>query len=203
MQSRTAGSPLPSFRLSIWKLLVTLSFPRSITTALVDFEFCGTMMTGALSLMSSERRDAFCDKSWAATAALSATAEPAAVIRSLAAWNWFKKFCANQFNRIIKNLSQHQHQFSCFADEQKKWSRGNVQYIKRAQSFIILFFIHWHSLHPTININNHKINNVVLSSSPTICLYSLSYGTWLFIHYHWHHHHSLNHPILQPNAYFG
>ena len=91
IRSSTGGSPSPLFCPAPVSCspLDTVSWPRSTTTALLDCEFCGTMMTGAFNSTRRDTRDARVDMSWAAAVARSATAAPANATWSLANWNWF------------------------------------------------------------------------------------------------------------------
>ncbi|KAF3832057.1 hypothetical protein F7725_025722 [Dissostichus mawsoni] len=66
--SSTAGSGQPSAGISE-KLFPTVIRPRSITSACWELEFWGTMMSGAFSLMSMDRRKLFWAKSFTLSAA--------------------------------------------------------------------------------------------------------------------------------------
>jgi len=95
MRSSSGGRPSALFCPApvSWRPFDTFSWPRSTTTALLDCEFCGMMTTGAFSSTFNDTRDARDEISWAAAVARSAAAEPAAIMPSLATWNWFTKFC--------------------------------------------------------------------------------------------------------------
>ncbi|KAF3832060.1 hypothetical protein F7725_025725 [Dissostichus mawsoni] len=66
--SSTAGSGQPSAGISE-KLFPTVIRPRSITSACWELEFWGTMMSGAFSLMSMDKRKLFWAKSFTLSAA--------------------------------------------------------------------------------------------------------------------------------------
>lgn len=91
MLSMTAGSEQPSTGRNE-KLFLTVIRPRSITSAFWEVDDCGTMMSGAFSLVSKERRKLFWAKSRTLDAAFSAAWAVAALRASLAIWKLLLKF---------------------------------------------------------------------------------------------------------------